>query len=242
MEKTMNNGQGTLIGALTHIKGNLQGDEDLNIIGRVDGTISLSKTLVVESTGVVVADVKVLKAVISGTVVGNITADELVHITEEGRVVGDISAPRVVLVEGASFRGNVDMGDLEAPPRAAGPAPTVRAASTKPAAAAAPRPAARPAARPAPPPPRPAPPPKRVVPVESKPARPAARKPDERKSEPAVERKPEPERKPDTVERRAEPQAPATRVPPPPRPVGAHAGEPPRPPTTAGKKAKARRR
>ena len=42
----------------------------------------------------------------------------LIHITEEGRVVGDISAPRVILDEGAAFRGNVDMGDLEVPRRA----------------------------------------------------------------------------------------------------------------------------
>ena len=278
MENTMNS-QGTVIGAHTHVKGNLQGDEDLNVIGRVDGTISLTKTLIVEPTGVVVADVNVLKAVISGTVVGNITADEMVHITEEGRVVGDISSPRVVLVEGASFRGNVDMGDLDAPRASSGaPAPRAKAQSltARPAAA---RPA-EPARAPAPP--RPAPPPKRVVPAEAKATRPAPaaerrpepeRKPEpERRPEPDPERRPEPprrpepSRRPESLERRAEAAAqavvsrsaaaPRPSVPPRPRPeaVGANSGErtlssaepaaaePPRPPTTAGKKVKARRR
>jgi hypothetical protein len=51
--------------------------------------------------------------VISGVLVGNIEAQEAVHITEQGRVVGDIAAPRVILVDGASFRGNIDMGDFD---------------------------------------------------------------------------------------------------------------------------------
>ena len=108
-------GNETVVGASTHITGNLQGEEDLRVIGRVDGNIELQRTLYVEPDGVVVADVQVARAVISGTLVGNVTATELVHIAEDGRVVGDITAPRVVLVDGASFRGNVDMGDLDAP-------------------------------------------------------------------------------------------------------------------------------
>ncbi|MBW2732034.1 MAG: polymer-forming cytoskeletal protein [Deltaproteobacteria bacterium] len=112
MEKLIN-GPETIIGALTQISGNLQGDEDLRVYGRVDGNVSLTKTLTVEPSGVLVADIQVSRAVISGTVVGNITASDLVHITEEGRVVGDLRAPRIMLVDGASFRGNIDMGDVE---------------------------------------------------------------------------------------------------------------------------------
>lgn len=103
----------TIIGSETVVSGNLEGDEDLTIEGRVEGSISLSKTLTVEVGGVVRADINVRNAVISGVLVGNVEAQESVHITEQGRVVGDISAPRVILVDGSSFKGNIDMGDFD---------------------------------------------------------------------------------------------------------------------------------
>ncbi len=105
----------TIVGENTVIKGGLQGDEDLTVYGKVEGTINLSRTLNIESSGIVVADIEVQDAIISGVVVGNITASNSVQITEEGRMVGDLSAPRVIIVDGASFKGHVDMGDLEAP-------------------------------------------------------------------------------------------------------------------------------
>lgn len=105
----------TVIGDTIRLQGHLQGDEDLTVLGRVDGTIELTKTLIVEPSGVVKADVTVQNAIISGVVVGNVTASDSVEITKEGRMVGDISSPRVILVDGASFRGDIDMGDLELP-------------------------------------------------------------------------------------------------------------------------------
>ena len=103
----------TIIGTNTFVNGNLEGDEDLTVEGRVEGSINLSKTLTVEVGGVVRANIHVRNAVVSGILVGNVTAQESVHVTEQGRVVGDISAPRVILVDGASFRGNIDMGDFD---------------------------------------------------------------------------------------------------------------------------------
>ncbi len=103
----------TIIGVNTVVSGNLEGDEDLTIEGRVEGSISLSKTVTIETNGVVHANINVRNAVISGVLVGNVQAEESVHITEEGRVVGDIAAPRVILVDGASFRGSIDMGDFD---------------------------------------------------------------------------------------------------------------------------------
>ena len=105
----------TVIGESILVNGNLTGDEDLQVLGKIEGAITLSKTLHVQESGIVKATVNVRNAVISGVVVGNITATDAVEITERGRMVGDIKAPRVIIVEGASFRGHVDMGDLEAP-------------------------------------------------------------------------------------------------------------------------------
>ena len=130
----------TIIGESILISGSLNGDEDLTVRGRVEGTLTLTKTLVVEPTGIVKAEVQVKNCVIAGAVVGNVTATESVEITKEGRMVGDIAAPRVIIVDGASFRGRIDMGEVDvesgAAPRRAAAAPA--------------RPVFRPAARPAP--------------------------------------------------------------------------------------------
>jgi cytoskeletal protein CcmA (bactofilin family) len=119
----------TVIGESILIKGKLEGDEDLTVRGRVEGEITLQRTLIVEQSGVVKADVSVRNAVVSGAVVGNINASESVEITAEGRMVGDIKAPRVIIVDGAAFRGRVDMGDLNAE-RPRGDRPVVRAATS----------------------------------------------------------------------------------------------------------------
>jgi cytoskeletal protein CcmA (bactofilin family) len=121
----------TVIGPSILISGKLTGDEDLTVRGRVEGELTLTKTLIVEPSGVVKANVEVRNAVVSGVVVGNINATESVELTREGRMVGDIRAPRVIIVDGASFRGRVDMGDLASRPageRTARPIvrPTVR--------------------------------------------------------------------------------------------------------------------
>jgi cytoskeletal protein CcmA (bactofilin family) len=131
----------TIIGESILISGSLNGDEDLTVRGRVEGTLTLTRTLVVEPTGIVKAEVQVKNCVIAGVIVGNVTASESVELTKEGRMVGDIAAPRVIIVDGASFRGRVDMGDLELP-RGERPARPALARS-------APRPALRAPGRPA---------------------------------------------------------------------------------------------
>ena len=103
----------TIIGESILISGSLTGDEDLTVRGRVEGTLTLTRTLVVEPTGMVKAEVQVKNCIIAGIVVGNVTATESVEITKEGRMVGDIAAPRVIIVDGASFRGRIDMGEVD---------------------------------------------------------------------------------------------------------------------------------
>ena len=156
----------TVIGGSVRVQGNLSGDEDLHVLGRVDGRIELQRTLVVAVSGIVKAEVVVKNAVVSGVVVGNIHASESVEITREGRMVGDIYSPRVIIVDGASFRGAVDMGDIanmpvrkpstQAPKATPAAAPT--SSSSRPAYTPAPAPA-----RPVTPPPAPAPAPARPV-------------------------------------------------------------------------------
>jgi cytoskeletal protein CcmA (bactofilin family) len=143
----------TIIGESILISGSLNGDEDLTVRGRVEGTLTLTKTLVVEPTGVVKAEVQVKNCVIAGVIVGNVTATESVEITKEGRMVGDIAAPRVIIVDGASFRGRIDMGEVDveqgrtpAPARHVAPAAAPSRPSLRPSAAPV-RPVAKPEAK-----------------------------------------------------------------------------------------------
>jgi cytoskeletal protein CcmA (bactofilin family) len=145
----------TIIGAETRISGEIRGEEDLVIRGRVDGKIHLSQTLTVEKGAIVEADVDVRTLVVAGTLVGNIVASETVRLLATARVVGDLAAPRVTMESGAAYRGRVDMGDIDA----ARAAVASHAAAAKPAAAPADAAKARPA------PPRMAAPPRTVTPV-----------------------------------------------------------------------------
>lgn len=99
----------TVIGSSIMIDGEISGDEDLVIQGTVKGKISLKESLIVEGSGVVEADIETQNVEIAGQVTGNIVASDRVELKSDCRVVGDIKAPRVLIADGASFKGNVDM-------------------------------------------------------------------------------------------------------------------------------------
>jgi len=98
------------IGQSIQIKGELTGNEDLTIEGRVDGKIFLKDhNLTIGSNGRIAAEIHAKGVVVVGEVVGNITADDKVEVAPTGSMKGDIIAPRVVLADGARFKGSIDM-------------------------------------------------------------------------------------------------------------------------------------
>jgi len=99
----------TVIGSSIVIDGEISGDEDLVIQGTVKGKISLRESLFVEGSGVVEADIETQNVEIAGRVTGNIQASDKVELKADCRVVGDVKAPRILIADGASFKGNVDM-------------------------------------------------------------------------------------------------------------------------------------
>ena len=99
----------TVIGNSIMIDGEISGDEDLVIQGTVKGKIAVKESLFVEGTGVVEADIETQNVEIAGKVTGNILASDKVELKSDCRVVGDIKAPRILIADGASFKGNVDM-------------------------------------------------------------------------------------------------------------------------------------
>jgi cytoskeletal protein CcmA (bactofilin family) len=99
-----------VIGKSVCISGELSGDEDLLIEGKVDGRVALTDhCLTVGANGRVNADVHAKQIVVIGEIIGNISAVDLVEVAATGTVHGDISARRVVLADGAHFKGSVDM-------------------------------------------------------------------------------------------------------------------------------------
>jgi len=104
-------GISTVIGPEIQVIGRIEGGEELRIQGYVEGTIHLSEALIVEATGVVVADVRARDVVIAGIIVGDVLAGGRVVLQAGARVVGNITAPRVSIAAGAALRGQVSMGD-----------------------------------------------------------------------------------------------------------------------------------
>ena len=98
------------IGPSICIRGDVTGSEDLLIQGRVDGSVTLDlHAVTVGSEGRVNANIIGRVITIEGEVEGDLTALEQVVLLGSARVQGDIKAPRVVLEDGATFRGLVDM-------------------------------------------------------------------------------------------------------------------------------------
>ncbi len=98
-----------VIGAKTRIKGEITGDENVSVEGQVEGSIRITRDLRVGTGGSVKATVSAQSVFVAGELLGDCHASQRVQIEATGRVTGNIRAPRVVIVEGATFRGNSDM-------------------------------------------------------------------------------------------------------------------------------------
>lgn len=103
-------GDRATIGPSIFIKGDLTGDEDLVIEGRVEGKVDLKQNNVtVGRNGRVRADVFGRVVTIEGEVDGNVFAQEQAILRQAGAIRGNISAPRVILEDGSRFKGSIDM-------------------------------------------------------------------------------------------------------------------------------------
>lgn len=98
------------IGRSVHVKGELTGNEDLTVDGTVEGRVDLNgHNLTIGTHGRITAEVSAKRVVVRGHVTGDILAEERIEVADGGVVEGDLTAPKVVLAEGARFKGSVDM-------------------------------------------------------------------------------------------------------------------------------------
>ena len=89
------------------IRGNVRGDTSLEILGRVEGDVGVTGDLSLGPDAVVVGTVSGARVIIGGSVEGDVTASEAVLVSDTGRVVGDLLAPRIGVSEGAHVHGSV---------------------------------------------------------------------------------------------------------------------------------------
>jgi cytoskeletal protein CcmA (bactofilin family) len=109
------------IGPSITIVGDVTGDEDLTVLGRVEGKIDLPQhSVTVGQSGRVKADIHAKSVSVAGEVRGNLVASEQIVIRKTATMLGNLSAPRVGLEDGCCFRGSVEM---ETPPPKGRPVP-----------------------------------------------------------------------------------------------------------------------
>ncbi len=97
-------------------KGDLTGEEDLEIEGRVEGQVKLpNNQLTVGGHGRVAAQVEAKNVIVVGHIAGDVIATERVEIQATGVVDGDIHSPRLLIQEGAVVNGSIEMGGASAP-------------------------------------------------------------------------------------------------------------------------------
>jgi cytoskeletal protein CcmA (bactofilin family) len=103
------------LGTSVTIKGELSGSEDFTLHGQMEGRITLpNHTLTIGPHADIRADIAAKAVVIMGAVTGDVTAGEKVEIGGLGSVTGNITSPRLAIVDGGYLSGKVEM------PRSAG--------------------------------------------------------------------------------------------------------------------------
>jgi cytoskeletal protein CcmA (bactofilin family) len=133
-----------VLGKSVIVKGEIHGREDLTIDGEVEGSIELQEhRLTIGPNAKVNASVKAREVVVLGSLHGNVETRDKVEIRKEAKLVGDIRTARIMIEDGAYFKGSVDILRAETPkpqavaapkpqPQPAGPATVPNTGSSNP--------------------------------------------------------------------------------------------------------------
>jgi cytoskeletal protein CcmA (bactofilin family) len=101
---------GARLGNSLHVKGEISGNEDLLIDGTVEGLITLDeRKLTVGASAKVTADIIAREVVVYGTVKGNLRAKDRIEIKKDGSVNGDLTTARIMIEDGAYFKGSIEI-------------------------------------------------------------------------------------------------------------------------------------
>jgi cytoskeletal protein CcmA (bactofilin family) len=143
--ETRSGGGSATIGKAVKIIGQIHSKEDLFVDGDLEGTVeALEHKITIGPNGTIHAGIKAREVVALGTIQGNVEATDKIEIRKDAKLVGDIRTARIVIEDGAYFKGSIDIVKPEPvkaqpkPQPAAAPAPAPAPMTHAPAAAGAP--------------------------------------------------------------------------------------------------------
>ena len=103
------------IGQGVVVEGRITSTQDLRIDGKVEGTIEVGDHgLTVGASASVRANLVAKSILVSGVVIGNVTATDRIDVQATASVTGDIRSPRLIVAEGAVMNGKIDTGGKRA--------------------------------------------------------------------------------------------------------------------------------
>src|SRR5579875_2503636 len=124
--ETGTRGGPAILGKNVTVKGQIFAREDLTIDGEVEGTVECHEhRLTIGPNARVQAGLKAREIVIQGSIHGNVDATDKIDIKKEAKLVGDIKTSRIVIEDGAYFKGSIDISKPTAAKPAPQPAPAV---------------------------------------------------------------------------------------------------------------------
>ena len=107
---TTTSGGTARLGASLHVKGEITGNEDLAIDGTVEGLVHLEdRKLTIGPSAKVTADIIAREVAVFGNVKGNLRARDRIEIKKDGSVVGDLTTARIMIEDGAYFKGSIEI-------------------------------------------------------------------------------------------------------------------------------------
>ena len=98
------------LGSSLHLKGEISGDEDLDIDGTVEGLVHIDeRKLTVGATAKLTADIIAGEVIVYGSVKGNVHGKGKVEIKKDGSVNGDLTTVQIIIEDGAYFKGSIEI-------------------------------------------------------------------------------------------------------------------------------------
>jgi len=96
-------------GAKLSLKGKVAGSGNLIVMGKLEGEVDLNGELVIAPPAVLNGEMRAVTIAVSGTVTGTLSAREKIHLEKSAAVSGRMNSPRISIVDGATFNGDVEM-------------------------------------------------------------------------------------------------------------------------------------
>ena len=104
----------SIIGSKAKVKGELVSAGSININGEFEGRVESKGDIIISRGSRVVGDVIGGNVTVSGKVDGNIYAKQALEITRSGRVSGDLAGGKIIIEEGSTYRGRVNVNSEQA--------------------------------------------------------------------------------------------------------------------------------